>query len=107
MSNESSCGCGGCGCGSNSNEGLTITSRPTEETMSNNITLKIDGMTCGHCVSSITEELNEVPGVSNVQVTLAAGGTSTAVITTNSAIESSVLEAAVTEAGYTFVSAST
>lgn len=108
MSNESSCGCGGCGCGSNSNEGLTITAKPSEEIMSqNNITLKIDGMTCGHCVSSITEELNEVPGVSNVQVTLAAGGTSTAVITTNSAIESSVLEAAVTEAGYTLVSAST
>ncbi|MFI8414837.1 heavy-metal-associated domain-containing protein [Paeniglutamicibacter gangotriensis] len=107
MSNESSCGCGGCGCGSNSNEGLTITAKPSEETMSrNNITLKIDGMTCGHCVSSVTEELSEVPGVSNVEIILAAGGTSTAVVTTSSAIENSVLEAAVTEAGYTLVSAS-
>ncbi|MCV9996234.1 heavy-metal-associated domain-containing protein [Paeniglutamicibacter sp. ZC-3] len=105
MSNESSCGCGGCG--SNSNEGLTITAKPSEETMNqNNITLKIDGMTCSHCVSSVTEELNEVPGVSNVEIILAAGGTSTAVITTNSAIENSVLEAAVTEAGYTLISAS-
>ncbi len=40
--------------------------------MSNNITLKIDGMTCGHCVASVTEELNEVPGVSNVEVFLSA-----------------------------------
>ncbi|GAA3325943.1 heavy-metal-associated domain-containing protein [Paeniglutamicibacter sulfureus] len=107
MSNESGSGCGGCGCGSNSNEGLTITAKPSEETMNqNNITLKIDGMTCSHCVSSVTEELNEVPGVSNVEIILAAGGTSTAVITTTSAIENSVLEAAVTEAGYTLISAS-
>lgn len=105
MSIESSCGCGGCG--SNSSEGLTITAKPSEEIMSqNNITLKIDGMTCGHCISSVTEELNEVPGVSNVQIALAAGGTSTAVVTTNSPVESSLLEAAVTEAGYTLVSAS-
>lgn len=104
MSNESSCGCGGCGCGSNSTEGITITSRPTEETMSTSITLKIDGMTCGHCVASVTEELNEVPGVSNVEVILAAGGTSTATITANAPLENTVLEAAVTEAGYTLVS---
>lgn len=104
MGNESSCGCGGCGCGSSSNEGLTITSRPTKETMSNNITLKIDGMTCGHCVSSVTEELTAVPGVSNVEVFLSAGGTSTATLTVNAPLENAVLEAAVTEAGYTLVS---
>ena len=90
MSNESSCGCGGCGCGSNSNEGITITTRPMEDAMSQNtITLKIDGMTCGHCVSSVTEELNGVPGVSNVEVFLSAGGTSTATVTTNAPVENS------------------
>ena len=72
--------------------------------MSTSITLKIDGMTCGHCVASVTEELNEVPGVSNVEVVLAAGGTSTATITANAPLENKVLEAAVTEAGYTLVS---
>lgn len=72
--------------------------------MSKNITLKIDGMTCGHCVASVTEELNEVPGVSNVEVTLSAGGTSTATLTANAPLENDVLEAAVTEAGYTLVS---
>lgn len=70
------------------------------------ITLKIDGLTCGHCVSSVTEELNEVPGVSDVEVILSAGGTSTATFTANTPIENSVLQAAITEAGYTLVSTS-
>ncbi|MGY2744638.1 heavy-metal-associated domain-containing protein [Arthrobacter sp. UYCu723] len=104
MSNETGCGCG---CGSNSNEGHTITTRSTEEAMNqNSITLKIDGMTCGHCVASVTEELSEVPGVSNVEIDLAAGGISTATVTTSAPVENSVLEAAVTEAGYTPVSVS-
>jgi len=104
MSNETGCGCG---CGSNSNEGLTIKTRSTAETANlNSITLKIDGMTCGHCVASVTEELLEVPGVSNVEIDLAAGGTSTATVTTSAPVEDSVLQAAVMEAGYTPVSVS-
>ncbi|MGO2051864.1 heavy-metal-associated domain-containing protein [Glutamicibacter sp. 287] len=73
--------------------------------MSNNITLKIEGMTCGHCVSSVTEELQEIPGVSNVEVDLVVGGASTATIATNKPVENSILEAAVAEAGYKLVSA--
>lgn len=102
MSNESGCGCG---CSTKSNEGLTIGNKPTTETTSqNDITLKIDGMTCGHCVSSVTEELSAVPGVRNVEVALSAGSTSTATITTDAAVENSVLEAAVAEAGYSLAS---
>lgn len=37
------------------------------------ITLKIDGMTCGGCVNSVTRVLNETAGVSNAQVDLASG----------------------------------
>ncbi|MGP9649400.1 heavy-metal-associated domain-containing protein [Glutamicibacter sp. AOP38-B1-38] len=73
--------------------------------MSSNITLKIEGMTCGHCVSSVTEELQEIPGVSNVEVDLVVGGASTATIATNKPVENSILEAAVAEAGYKLVSA--
>lgn len=102
MSNETGCNCG---CGTNSNEGLTIGSRPAAETVSqNDITLKIDGMTCGHCVSSVTEELSAVPGVRKVEVDLSAGGTSTATVTTDVAVENSALEAAIVEAGYSLVS---
>ncbi len=67
----------------------------------NNITLKINGMTCGHGVTSVTEELSEVSGVSGVTVDLNAGGTSIATLTTTAAVETSALEAAVAEAGYT------
>ena len=27
------------------------------------IELSVDGMTCGHCVMSVSEELSEIPGV--------------------------------------------
>ncbi len=34
------------------------------------VTLKIDGMTCGHCVTQVTKALNEVDGVNVEQVTV-------------------------------------
>ena len=33
-------------------------------------TVKIKGMRCGHCVSSVTKALNNIDGVSNVEVSL-------------------------------------
>ena len=72
--------------------------------MSSSITLKIDGLTCGHCVSSVTEELQEIAGVSAVEVDLVVGGTSTATVATETQVESSAFEAAIAEAGYNLVS---
>ena len=37
----------------------------------------VTGMTCGHCVASVTEELKELAGVQDVTVDLASGGVST------------------------------
>lgn len=37
---------------------------------------KVEGMTCEHCVASVTEEVSELPDVQNVQVQL-DGGTMT------------------------------
>ncbi len=34
------------------------------------IKLKINGMTCGHCVASVNQALQAVPGVSKVNVAL-------------------------------------
>lgn len=31
----------------------------------------VTGMTCGHCVNHVTEEVSAVPGVTNVKVDLA------------------------------------
>ena len=36
-------------------------------------TYTVTGMTCGHCVSSVTAEVGKVPGVTGVQVDLASG----------------------------------
>lgn len=36
-------------------------------------TVKIKGMTCGHCVSSVTAALAEISGISNVSVNLENG----------------------------------
>lgn len=65
--------------------------------------LSISGMTCGHCVASVTEELKEVGGVQDVRVDLVAGGVSTAVVTSAEPIDSKLLGEAVAEAGYTVV----
>lgn len=38
-----------------------------------NTTLRISGMTCGHCVQAVTRALQSVPGVENADVDLGAG----------------------------------
>ncbi|MEW1981066.1 heavy-metal-associated domain-containing protein [Citricoccus sp. NPDC079358] len=63
--------------------------------------IKINGMTCNHCVASVTEELQELPGVTGVDITLVAGGTSLATVATEGrAPAPEDLKAAVEEAGY-------
>jgi copper chaperone len=60
-------------------------------------TFTVVGMTCGHCVSAVTEEVTQVPGVSAVDVDLASGGLT---VTSDSPVEESAVRAAVEEAGY-------
>jgi len=40
--------------------------------MSQQLTLNVPGMTCGHCESAITRELATLPGVDQVEVDLAS-----------------------------------
>lgn len=35
--------------------------------------IKINGMSCGHCVASVTKALNEIEGITDVQVDLEKG----------------------------------
>jgi len=44
-------------------------------------TVDVQGMTCGHCVKAVTEEVSAIPGVTDVAVDLVAGGTSKVTIT--------------------------
>ncbi len=59
------------------------------------IVIKIDGMTCGHCKSSVEKALLKVPGVTQAEVDLAQ---KQAVVI--GAAERSSLAKAIDEAGY-------
>ena len=60
-------------------------------------TYTVAGMTCGHCVSAVTEEVTQVPGVTDVEVDLARGGLT---VTSESTVDDDAVRAAVEEAGY-------
>ena len=49
-------------------------------------TVNVSGMTCGHCVSSVSEELESLAGVETVDVDLNSGGISTVTITSTGAL---------------------
>ncbi|MFI5086377.1 MAG: heavy-metal-associated domain-containing protein [Actinomycetales bacterium] len=66
-------------------------------------TVSISGMTCGHCVSSVMEELKSLKGVEDVTVDLNAGGISTATITSHLTLSPEEIGEAVAEAGYLVV----
>jgi copper chaperone CopZ len=65
--------------------------------------LLVTGMTCDHCVMSVTEELTEVDGVSDVAVRLVPGGASEVTVTSDAPVPATVLRDAVAEAGYEVV----
>jgi copper ion binding protein len=62
----------------------------------------VRGMTCGHCASAVTEEVSKIPGVTGVQVDVAAGRVS---VESDQPVPADVVAAAVDEAGYEVVPA--
>ena len=62
-------------------------------------TLKVDGMTCGHCAHAVTEELSALPGVDEVTVDLVAGGVSTVVVKGAGEVPADASSEALAEAG--------
>ena len=65
-------------------------------------TFTVTGMTCGHCVASVTEEVSQVAGVTDVQVDLASGAVT---VTSDAPVDDAAVRAAVEEAGYQVASA--
>ena len=63
--------------------------------------IKVAGMTCQHCVNSVTEEVSSLSGVVSVNIDLVSGNVE--IESENDLLESD-LEAAVQEAGYEVVS---
>ncbi|SMD24094.1 heavy-metal-associated domain-containing protein [Kibdelosporangium aridum] len=64
-------------------------------------TYTVEGMTCSHCVSSVTEEVGQIAGVQNVDVDLATGKVT---VTSDTDLSIDDVRAAVTEAGYQLAS---
>jgi len=60
------------------------------------IEFTVPGMTCGHCVAAVSEELRAVPGVAEVTVDL----DTKAVVVVGTGLDLPALAAAVGEAGY-------
>ena len=65
------------------------------------ISVGVQGMTCGHCVRSVDEELRALPGVTDVRVDLVSGATSQVTITSTEPLGDDDVRGAVEEAGYT------
>ncbi|MFI7127841.1 heavy-metal-associated domain-containing protein [Nonomuraea sp. NPDC050153] len=60
-------------------------------------TYTVKGMTCGHCVSSVKEEVGEVAGITSVEVDLASG---LLTVESDSPVDTAKIVSAVEEAGY-------
>jgi copper chaperone CopZ len=64
---------------------------------------KVAGMTCEHCVASVTEELTEIAGVGAVSVDLVPGEVSAVTVESADVLELDAVRAAIDEAGYELV----
>lgn len=59
-------------------------------------------LTCGHCAKSVTQALQALPQVDDVQIDLATGGVST--VTVTGVVPTELVRRAIEEAGYTVLS---
>ena len=71
-----------------------------EKKYDNTITLKIDGMMCGHCEAHVSDALRKVEGVEKVT---ASHTKKTAIVQSNKQLDKELLKKAVDDKGYTVV----
>ena len=64
-------------------------------------TYTVTGMTCGHCVRAVTEELEKLTGVVDVDIELASGRVT---VRSDQPLDQGAVAAAVDEAGYELAS---
>ncbi|SCL13603.1 Copper chaperone CopZ [Micromonospora nigra] len=65
-------------------------------------TYRVTGMTCGHCVNSVSSEISGIDGVRDVTVDLGSGQVT---VTSEAPLDPAAVRAAVDEAGYELVDA--
>ncbi len=61
---------------------------------------RVTGMTCGHCVAAVSEEIGNLDGVTRVDVDLVEGGESIVRVTSDAPLDPDRVRRAVDEAGY-------
>ncbi len=65
--------------------------------MPSSSTYTVSGMTCGHCVAAVSEEVGKLDGVTGVEVDLASGRVT---VQWEHPVDPAAVAAAVDEAGY-------
>ncbi|MGO4444124.1 heavy-metal-associated domain-containing protein [Mycobacterium sp. 2YAF39] len=64
-------------------------------------TVTVTGMSCGHCATSVREEITDIPGVRAVDVDLVSGNVT---IDSDNEVETTAIRSAVEDAGYQLAS---
>jgi copper ion binding protein len=65
------------------------------------VTITVTGMSCGHCASSVRDEIGSIPGVTVVDVDLASG---TVTVDSVREVAPEAIQNAIEEAGYQLAS---
>lgn len=87
--------CTACSC---TTDATTATSAGTTTTPAADVSeFMVTGMTCGHCVGSVTEQIQQIDGVRDVSVDLATGAVT---VTADQPVSADAVSVAVREAGY-------
>jgi len=74
---------------------------PVGPTNTISATYDVTGMTCGHCVNSVSTEVGAIPGVTDVAVDLSTGKVT---VVSRSPVDTAAIAKAVDEAGYKLAS---
>lgn len=93
------CGCGssgGCACGGHG----AAHAHAGAATAASSQTFGVAGMTCEHCVRSVTEELASYEDVLSVDISLVPDGTSTVTVGSRRPLGRDEIEGAIADAGY-------
>lgn len=92
-----------CSCGTDDHSGARADAEEVKAEGTVREHYLVEGMTCSHCVASVTEELSAVHGVQSVSVDLHAGGTSRVMVVSSQPVPVGDVRAAIIEAGYSLV----
>ena len=93
--------CNACSCGTDNAQTPASTATIAVDDVTTSVatvdTYTVAGMTCGHCVSSVSAEVGQIEGVTSVDVDLPSGAVTVA---SDKPLDRDTVRAAVEEAGY-------